>query len=88
MNNELKCHDHPEDWVVEDGKEHINLTGINHSAVDLVEQVHQDKGVEDDSVHHKSACWSSSIVSWFLGDNVEAGFEEDERSEVHEEHHH
>jgi len=46
----LKGQNSPKCWIVAQGLEDIHFVGIYDSAIDLVEQIHQDESVETDSV--------------------------------------
>ena len=83
LNEKLECKDNKEGWIVEERGEHVNLVGIHNSAVDLVEQVHQDETVEADSIEHKSVSWLTIIISQSLGDWVEALLKEKVWTSVH-----
>ena len=83
LHEELKSHDNPEGGVVEEGSEDVDLASINNSAVYLVEQVHQDEGVEADGIEDKSIGWLAEVISHWGGDDIETLLEEDERSEIH-----
>lgn len=87
LNEELEGHDEPESRIVEKGGEDVDFTGVNDSAVDLVEQVHEDEGVEADGVEDQSIGGLAKRVSHGIGDDVEALVEEDEGAEVHQEDH-
>lgn len=41
--------------------EDIHLIAINDSAVDLIEHVHQDVGMEQEGIKHKAVGWSVSF---------------------------
>jgi len=46
----LEDKDSPKCWIVGQGLEDIHFIWIYDSAIDLVEQIHQDESVETDSV--------------------------------------
>lgn len=88
MDCDLEGQDKPEEAVVEQGPEDVDVIGIDNSGVDLVEQVHQDESVEADGVKDESwSCLLGVGVSEFTRDEVEALLEEDEASEVHQDNH-
>ena len=82
MDSELKDHDSPEGWVVEQGLENIELVGLNDSAIDLIEQIHQDKSMENDSIHYQTISWLAVLVSELLINNVKWLWEENEFAKV------
>ena len=87
LNKEFKSKDHKESGVVKQGCENVDLVGIDHPAVDLVEKIHKDECVEANSVQHKTVSWHSELISNGLCDGVEAGFKEDEGASIHQEEH-
>jgi len=82
LDNELEDHDSPEGWVVEQGLENIQLLGINDSAIDLIEQIHQDESMENNSVQNQTISWLAVRVSELLINNVKWLWEENEFAKV------
>lgn len=88
LNDHLKDKYKPEDRVIAKSLEHINLIGVDHSAVNLIEHIHQYESMEADGVEDKSIGWTSSFwVSQWSKDEVEGLIEENKGSEVHEDNH-
>jgi len=88
LDTKLEGRDEPEDLVVEKCLKHVDLVLVDDSAVDLVEKIHQDEGVEQDRVKSQSvSCFSGRNVSGWCVDQVEGLFEEHELAEVHEDYH-
>ena len=54
--SKLKNEDKPKCWVIKQSPKDIDVVGINDSAVDLIEHVHQDIGMEADGVKDKAIC--------------------------------
>jgi len=63
LQGKLKKEDEPKCWVNKQSLEDIDLIAINDSAVDLIEHVHQDIGMEADGIKHKALCWLVSFDS-------------------------
>jgi len=83
LESHLKTEDHPEERIVAQCLEYILLRSEDDSAVDLVEEVHEDETVEDHGVQsHLIGCFVV-VVSEDFGDQVERLFEEHHVAKVH-----
>lgn len=49
LNDQRSQNDGAEDWIVEDALENVSLA-VNFTGVQLVKDLHEDEGVEDDGV--------------------------------------
>lgn len=57
---------------------------VNDSAVDLVEQIHQNESIEDDGVKSQSVRRLKFVIDVWFGNQVEWFFEEHQISKVHQ----
>jgi len=83
LEREFSKEDDPEDAIVKECLEYVELLSFDNSAVDLIEEGHQNEGVEADGVDDlalRRKCW--------FQDEVEASLHEHCGAGIHENHHH
>lgn len=83
LERELSEEDDPEDAVVEECLEYVELLSFDNSAVDLIEEGHQNEGVEADGVDDLAA-----LRAWRLRDEVEGFVAEHCGAGIHQNCHH
>jgi len=85
---EFKGDNQDEEVVSNESRENVVFVFLDNSAVELIEQVHQNEDVELACLKHKWIQWDTSLfVSHWSSNEVEAILEQHHFTEVHEDQH-